>query len=85
MHRFDSETDLETHALGRSLLFMVRDDALDNEILPQCIPLAPPVNPFDVFRDRLSAAAMAIQGIHHQVYLLLCLPHVCGILKYILM
>ena len=80
MLRFDSEAELESHDLGRSLLLLVRDDALQTDILPQCIPLTAPVNPFDVFRERLSAAALAIRGMHHQVDILLCVLRAWGIL-----
>lgn len=69
MLRFDSEADLDSHDLGRSLLLLVRDDAFQTDILPQCNPLPAPVNPF---RERLSTAALAIRGIRHQVHIFIC-------------
>ena len=70
MVRFDSEVELESHELGRSLLFMVRDDAAGLDILPVSAPVVVVANPFDVVRERLSAAANAIRGLHQQVQLL---------------
>ena len=67
MVRFDSEVELESHDLGRSLLFMVRDDSHGMNMLPARVPLVPTGNPFDVLRDRLSAASHAIQAMHEQV------------------
>ena len=69
MVRFDSEVELDSHALGRSLLFMVRDDAAGLDILPRPTPLTTTANPFDVIRDRL-VAGQAIRGLHQQVQLL---------------
>ena len=84
MLRFDSESELETHELGRSLLLMVRsdDDGLYN--------LQPPVarvahsNPFNAVRERLSAATSAIQGLQDQVllvleYLCICACRLCAV------
>ena len=67
MLRFDSESELECHELGRSLLFMVRDDDVGAESLPQRAPILPTANPFDVVRERLAAADMAIQALNLQV------------------
>ena len=76
MVRFDSEVELESHELGRSLLFMVRDDADGLHILPDSVPHARTSNPFDAFRDRLTAAGHAIRGLHQQVQLFqFYLPH----------
>ena len=76
MVRFDSEVELESHELGRSLLFMVRDDAAGLDILPRSDPLESVANPFDVIRERLAAAGHAICGLHQQVQLFhLCLPY----------
>ena len=69
MLRFDSETELESYELGRSLLFMVRDDGAELENLPRPSPLPMPANPFDVVRERLAAAGSAIQGLHHKVHI----------------
>lgn len=67
MIRFDSEVALESHELGRSLLFMVRDDANGLDILPGNIPRVVTSNPFDVVRERLAAAGHAIRSLHQQV------------------
>jgi hypothetical protein len=50
MVRFDSELELESHELGRSLLFMVRDDATTHDTMPLSIPLVPTSSPFDARR-----------------------------------
>ena len=70
---FDSELELESHELGRSLLFMVRDEATTHDILPQIIPLVLTASPFDIVRERLAATWFAIRSIHHQVFPLPCL------------
>ena len=69
MVRFDSEVELESHELGRSLLFMVRDDADGIDILPARVPIVPKANPFDVVRERLSAVGHAIRVMHKHVQL----------------
>ena len=68
MCRFDSEAELETHDLGRSLLMMVRDDNMCLERLPRQPPVLAPTNLFDVFRERLAAADLAIRDLHPQVH-----------------
>jgi hypothetical protein len=67
MVRFDSEVELESHELGRSLLSMVCDDADGLENLPRSVPHVATANPFDVVRERLSAAGHAIRDLHQQV------------------
>lgn len=67
MRRFDSETDLESHELGRSLLFMIRDEETHIDRLPQHVPIVVRDNPFDAIRDRLSVLGMAIQELRPQV------------------
>jgi hypothetical protein len=69
MVRFNSEVELESHNLGRSLLFMVRDDADGIDTLPARVPLMPTTSPFDEVRERLSAAGHAIRVMHEQVQL----------------
>lgn len=68
MLRFDSESELESHELGRSLLFMVQEDVDLLEILPQPIPLVPHANPFEVVRERLAPVAMAITNLQQHVH-----------------
>ena len=70
MLRFDSEVELEAHELGRSLLFMVRDDDMGLNSLPQRIRPMSQTNPFDVVRERLSAVGSAIRDLHPQVHIL---------------
>ena len=67
MHRFDSESELESHELGRSLLFMIRNDDMGLHTLPQRSTEDAPVNPFDAVRERLAAAELAIRALAPQV------------------
>ena len=46
MSRFDSEEEIESHALGQSLLFMVRDDAIGNNSVPRLVPVTAPTTLF---------------------------------------
>ena len=71
MLRFDSESELESHDLGRSLLSMLRDDDIGLQSLPNTTPPPPMPSPFDLVRDRLAAAGLAIRNLHAQVHLLL--------------
>ena len=71
MLRFDSESYLESHELGRILLSMIRDDDDGFFTLPPHVPVVALPSPFDVVRERLSAAALAIQGLHAQVQLVI--------------
>lgn len=70
MLRFDSENELESHELGRSLLFMVRSDGNDLHGHPRIVPQSERPNPFNALRERLQSAALAIQELHPQVCLL---------------
>lgn len=79
MVRFDSEVELESHELGRPLLFMVRDNADGLDILPRSVPLVATANPFNVVRERLSAAGHAIRGLRQQVQLLPSLSSIYGL------
>jgi hypothetical protein len=69
LHRFDSESELESHELGRSLLSMIRDEDNGHDTLPHREPIVPTANPFDVIRQRLAAAALAIHELQPQVQL----------------
>ena len=73
MVRFDSELELESHELGRSLLFMLRDDATTLDILPQSFHVVPMSNSFDAVRERLAVAGLAIRSLHQQVHYTLVL------------
>ena len=68
MLRFDSEVELESHVLGRSLLFMVNDDAIGNDSVPRLVPITAPADPFQLVRERLAAAGSAIRGLQQQVH-----------------
>jgi hypothetical protein len=68
MLRFDSESELQSHDLGRSLLSMVREEDAGLDILPLRATLPPQPSPFDLVRDRLAAAALAIRTLRTQVH-----------------
>ena len=74
MLRFDSETELESHELGRSLLFMIRNDGCGLDVPPRIVPHAVRPNSFNVVRERLQTAALAIQELRSQVCSLPCIP-----------
>lgn len=78
MRRYDSELELETHELGRSLLYMLRNDDEGLDTMPRQVPLEARVNPFNDIRERLAASAIAIRELHNQVlpiYTCLLYPH----------
>jgi hypothetical protein len=68
MHRFDSEVELQSHELGRSLLCMLQDDDVGFGGLHRHPEHAVHTNPFDELRNRLAAVGMAIQNLHPQVH-----------------
>lgn len=79
MHRFDSESDLESHELGRSLLYMIRDEDMGLHTLPTPPSFIAPVNPFDAVHERLAAAELAIRVLRPQVTLMAStLSHIIG-------
>lgn len=67
MLRFDSEVELQTHALGRSLLGMIRDADNELEGLPRRPLVDPAPNPFDAVRDKLASVDTALRNLHAQV------------------
>jgi hypothetical protein len=71
LERFEDVPELESHALGRSLLLMVRDDddGLRSYYERQNAEPLPPtaVDAFDVVRQRLAAVDLAFQGLQPQV------------------
>lgn len=79
MLRFDCEAELESHALGRSLLLLVRDGDGGFENVPPRIQIVPPPNPFDAVRARLSAIDLAIRGLHMQVHLIVGFCSTCNL------
>lgn len=84
MQRFDSELELETHDLGRSLLLMVRSEDVDLCELQSPVARVARVNPFDYVRERLSAATSAIRGLQDQVllvpeFLCICACRLCAV------
>ena len=82
MLRFDSELELESHELGRSLLFMIRDDDMGFNTLPTHSGIDAPTNPFDEIRERLAAVDSAILDLHPQVNVHACFTceptHTCA-------
>lgn len=71
LERFDSEDELETHELGRALLFMIRNDESG---LPTSSPRVHPeaaannvADPFETVRERLAAVDSAIRTLQPQV------------------
>ena len=67
MLRFDSEEELESHELGRSLLFMVRDVEAEFDSFPVHARTIQRADPFEDIRHRLAAVDVAIHGLHAQV------------------
>jgi hypothetical protein len=67
MHCFDSETELESHELGRSLLYMIRNDDAGLPGFYRHEPINVPANPFADLRERLAAVDLAIHDLHPQV------------------
>jgi hypothetical protein len=70
MLRFDSELELESHDLGRSLLAMVRDANEEFQGLPRLDSPIPSTNPFEAVRERLEATQLAIHDLRVEVQLL---------------
>ena len=68
MHRFDYETVLESHELGRYLLNMLVDDDIGFPTLSSQLPLVARPNPFEAVRERLAVAASAIRELHAEVH-----------------
>lgn len=68
MHRFDSEEELQSHELGRSLLCMLQDDDVGFGDLHRQAEPTVHANPFADLRNRLAAVGMAIQNLHPQVH-----------------
>jgi hypothetical protein len=67
MLRFDSASELQSNALGWSLLHMIRED--DSSLPGTHAHHSPvvPVNPFNAIRERLSEMDLAIQELQPQV------------------
>jgi len=70
MLRFDSERELESHELGRSLLFMIRDEDMGFPSWPRHSIVNAANNPFEAIHERLAAADLAIRDLQAQVSLL---------------
>jgi hypothetical protein len=69
MLRFDSERELETHELGRSLLGMIQNDDTGIDGVHRLLEFGIQANPFDALRTRLVAAETAIRELQPQVLL----------------
>lgn len=74
VRRFDSEAELQSHNLGRSMLQMVRDDGAGLHQLPPRPHSSPSPNPFDAIRTTLAACDTALQGMQPQVHVGLDVP-----------
>ena len=68
MHRFDSERELESHELGCSLLYMIRNDDAGMNVLPRHVRNSPRPNLFNAIRQRLATIDLAIRDLHAQVH-----------------
>ena len=79
MERFDSEAEMESSVLGRSLLCLVRDEDDGLHSLSRRMQTVATPNPFQDVRARLATAGLAIQALHPQVHLGLDLCTPCGI------
>ena len=73
MLRLDSEQELESHELGRSFLFMVREDDAGFESFPQHDNLINQSSPFDVVRERLAAIDLAFRELQLHVHVVIAL------------
>ena len=67
MLRFDSESELETHELGRALLCMLEDDDFGVPVLPSHTHTEFLYDPFVAARERLAAARVAIRDLQAEV------------------
>ena len=67
MLRFDSEEELESHELGRSLLYMDMDVDAEFDSFPVHARTIQRADPFEDIRQRLAAVDVAIHGLHAQV------------------
>ena len=83
--RFDSQRELESHDLGRSLLGMLRDDDIGFDMMPRRTPVQDMHNPFDVLRERLAAAGQAIRDLHAKVSVLVPFAPTCGFAIYLML
>lgn len=68
--RFDDESELETHELGRSLLCMLRDDDVGVPVMPTHTYRSLLDDPFVVARERLAAARLAISELQTEVHII---------------
>ena len=75
MHRFDSESELQSTELGRSLLCMLEDDDVGFGGFDRQPEHVVRDDPFAGIRDKLAAVGTAIQTLQHQVQGRL---HSCG-------
>lgn len=63
MLRFDDEQELQSHDLGRSLLYMIRDDDSGLDMLSRRSHASAPHNPFEAVRARIAAVDLALVGL----------------------
>lgn len=79
MLRFDSEAELATHDLGRSMLQMIDDDDFGMPIEPSHTQMSPADNPFRDIRSRLAAIGSAFQTLQPQVHAALGVIFLCSV------
>ena len=83
LERFDSVAELESHDLGRSLLFMVRDDDDGFRSYSErrhAKPAHPTnVDAFAAVRQRLAAVDLAFQGLQAQVHIVVGYVEGCAL------
>lgn len=79
MQRFDSESQLETHVLGRALLLMLRDDDGGMEMSSRRMQFEAPLDPFAAIRIRIAAVDTAFQALQPQVLLGVVCPGSCTV------
>ena len=79
MLRFNSEAELSTHDLGRSMLLMIHDDKVGMQILSPRVQMSTVDNPFDAIKTRFAAIGSAFQTLQPHVHVVLELHFSCSI------
>ena len=79
MVRFDSEAELGSHELGRSMLQMLHGDEGGLHIMPPPLPAPTAVSPFAATRATLAAMDVALQTMRPQVHIDLDVTCLCSL------
>jgi hypothetical protein len=69
MVRFDSEAELGSHELGRSMLQMLHGDEGGLQIMRPPVVVLPQISPFAAIRSTLAAMDVALQAMRPQVHI----------------